>query len=86
MWRVHRQTYTGEWNLFVAWCDAHEVTRVTMPAADATVALCLQSVVNRAKIFALEKATSTAIASNQKIILFNHEPTQSPAECCDEEV
>jgi integrase len=39
----------------------------------------LQSVANRAKTFAPVKAASAAIAFYQKINLFSHEPTQSPA-------
>jgi hypothetical protein len=38
------------------------VPRVTLPAMDVTVALYLQSVVNRAKIFAPVKTASAAIA------------------------
>ncbi len=52
-----------------------------MPASDGTVALYMQSVMNGAKTFALVKAASTAIAFYQKINLFDHEPTQSPAIC-----
>ena len=37
--------------------------------------------VNGAKTFAPVKAASAAIAFNQKINLFSHEPTQSPAVC-----
>jgi hypothetical protein len=55
------------------------LTRDTLQAADATVALYLQSVVNRAKTFAPAKAASAVIAYYQKINHFNHEPTQSPA-------
>ena len=73
------KTYIGQWNLFVTWCAALEMPRVTMPLANATVALYLQSVVNRANTFATVKAASAAIAFYQDIILFNHEPTQSPA-------
>jgi hypothetical protein len=39
----------------------------------------LQSVANGAKTFAPLKAASAAIAFYQKITLFSHEPTQSPA-------
>jgi integrase len=41
----------------------------------------LQSVVNGAKTFAPVKAASAAIDFYQKINLFSHEPTQSPAVC-----
>jgi len=71
-------TYTGQWNMFVAWCDVVEVPRVTLPAADATLALYLQSAANRAKTSAPVKAASAAIAFYQKINLFDHEPTHSP--------
>jgi len=74
-------TYIGHWNLFVAWCNALAVPRVTLPTTDGTVALYLQSVVNRAKTFAPVKSSSAAIAFYQKINLFQHEPTQYPAVC-----
>jgi hypothetical protein len=70
-------TYTCQWNMFVAWCDAQAVPRVTLPSTDVTVALYLQSVVKRAKNFAPVKAASTAMFFFQKINLFNNEPTQS---------
>jgi integrase len=41
----------------------------------------MQSVMNNAKTFAPVKAASAAIAFYQKINLFDHEPTQSPAVC-----
>ena len=41
----------------------------------------MQSVANNAKTFAPVKAASAAIAFYQKINLFSHEPTQSPAAC-----
>ena len=56
------KTFTDKWNMLVAWCDTLEVPRVSLSAADATVALYLQSVVNRAKIFAPVKTASAAIA------------------------
>ncbi len=55
--------------------------RVSLPASDNTVILYMQSVMNGAKTFAPVKAASTAIAFYQKINLFDHEPTQSPAVC-----
>ncbi len=73
------KTYTGQFNLFVACCGALAESRVPLPASDATVALYLQSVANAAKTFAPVKAASSAIAFYQKINLFTHEPTQSPA-------
>jgi hypothetical protein len=41
----------------------------------------LQSVVNRAKTFAPVKAASAVISFYQKINIFSHEPTQTPAVC-----
>ena len=73
--------YTGQFNMFVAWCDARAEPRETLPASDGTVALYLQSVMNNANTFAPVKAASAAIAFYQKINLFDHEPTQSPAPC-----
>ncbi len=67
--------------MLVAWCDARAEPRETLPASDGTVAMCLQSVMNTAKTFAPVKAASTAITFYQKINLFDHEPTQSPAVC-----
>ncbi len=67
--------------MFVAWCDALEEPRSTLPASDGTVAMYLQSMMNNAKSVAPVKAASFAIASYQKIILFDHEPIQSPAVC-----
>ena len=55
--------------------------QVPLPASDAMVALYLQSVMNDAKTFAPVKAASAAIAFYQKINLFDHEPTRSPAVC-----
>lgn len=75
------KTYTGQWNLFVEWCGSLVIPRSPLPAEDATVALYLQSVMNGAKTFAPVKAASAAIAFYQKINLFAHEPTQSPAAC-----
>jgi hypothetical protein len=45
------------------------------------VAMYLQSVVNGAVTFAPVKAASAAITFYQKINLFSHEHTQSPAVC-----
>ena len=55
--------------------------RVSLLASDDTVVLYLQAVMNSAKTCAPVKAASAAIAFYQKINLFNHEPTQSPATC-----
>jgi hypothetical protein len=54
--------YTGQFNMFVVWCESLADPRVPLPASDATVALYLQSVVNGAKSFAPVKAASAAIA------------------------
>jgi hypothetical protein len=67
--------------MFVASCDALEVPRVFLPAADSMLALYLQTVVHWAKTFALVNAASDGIALYQKVHLFDHEPTQSPAVC-----
>ena len=55
-------TYSGQFNMFVEWCASLAIPRAPLPASDATVALYLQSVVNRAKTFAPVKAASAAIA------------------------
>jgi integrase len=75
------KTYTGQRNMFVRWCDALTVPRVPLPSTDDTMAMYLQSVENGAKTFAPVKAASAAFAFYQKINLFRHEPTQSPAVC-----
>ena len=73
--------YTGQFNMFVTWCDALAEPRASLPASDGIVALYTQSIMNGAKTFAPVKAASAAIAFYQKINLFDHEPTQSPAVC-----
>ncbi len=73
--------YTDQFNMFVNWCDALAEPRASLPASDGTVALYMQSVMNGAKTFAPVKAASAAIAFYQKINLFDHEPTLSPAVC-----
>jgi hypothetical protein len=73
--------YTGQFNMFVAWCDARAEPRETLPASDGTMALYLQSVMNTAKTFAPVKAACAAIAFYRKINLFDTEPTQSLAVC-----
>ena len=73
--------YTGQFNMFVSWCDSLAEPRASLPASEGTVALYLQAVMNGAKTFAPVKAASAAIAFYQKINLFSHEPTQSPAVC-----
>jgi integrase len=73
--------YTGQFNMFVAWCEARAEPRASLPASEATVALYLQSVMNNAKTIAPVKAASAAIAFFQKINLYDHDPTQAPAVC-----
>ncbi len=55
-------TYPGQFNMFVEWCASLAVPRAPLPASDASVALYLQSVVNRARTVAPVKAASAAIA------------------------
>ena len=59
------KTYTGQWNLFVAWCESLAELRVPLPVSDGSLALYLQAVVNGAKSFAPVKAASAAIAFYQ---------------------
>ncbi len=54
--------YDGQFRMCVAWCGALVEPRVPLPASDASVAMCLLSVVNDAKSFAPVKAASAAIA------------------------
>ena len=75
--------YTGQFNMLVAWCEALAEPRASLPASDTMVAFYLQAVMNGANTFAPVKAASAAIAFYQKIILFSHEPTQSPAACLE---
>ncbi len=55
--------------------------KIPLPASDASVAMYLQTAVNDAKSFAPVKAASVAITFFQKVIIFDHEPTQCPAAC-----
>ncbi len=55
--------------------------RASLLASNGTAALYMQSVMNGAKRFAPAKAAPAAIASYQKINLFDHEPTESLAVC-----
>jgi len=73
--------YVKPWNKFVIWCGERLSERCPLPASDITVALYLQSVADGAKSFAPVKSHSAAIAFFQKVNLFNHLPTQSPAVC-----
>jgi hypothetical protein len=75
------KTYTGQFNLFAAWCGALVELIVPLLASNMTVAWYLQSMANAAKTFAPVKAASSAIAFYQTINLLTHEPTQSPAVC-----
>ena len=80
-----RRSYVGPWNQFVSWCNSLSQPRSPLPASDATVALYLQFVFNRAQrenlSFSLVKSASAAIAFFQKVNLFDHLPTLSPAAC-----
>ena len=69
--------YAGPWQHFVEWCSSLARPRCPLPADDFTVALYLQSVVERSKSFALVKSASAAIDFFQKVNLFNHLPTHS---------
>ncbi len=55
-----------------------KVPRYPLPVDEITVALYLQSLVERANTFAPVKSASVAIAYSQKINLQHHLPTQSP--------
>ena len=72
------EAYRGPWNSFVDWCTRLKVPRCPLPADEMTVALYLQSVVERSNTFAPVKSASAAIAYFQKINLHHHLPTQSP--------
>jgi hypothetical protein len=74
-------TYSGQFNMFFEWCASLAVPRAPLPASEATVALYLQSLVNRAKTFTTVKAAVTTIAFYQRVNLFDHGPTQCPAVC-----
>ncbi len=67
-------TYSCQFNMFVYWCASLAVPRAPLPASDATVALYLQSVVNRTKPFAPVKAVSATIAFYQRVNLFDQGP------------
>jgi hypothetical protein len=73
--------YVKPWNKFLIWCGERLSERCPLPASDITVAFYLQSVADGAKPFALVESHSAAIAFFQKVNLFNHLPTQSPAVC-----
>ena len=69
------EAYRGPWNHFVVWYACLKVPRCAMPAYEMTVALHLQSVIERSNTFAPVKSASAAIAYFQKINLQHHLPT-----------
>ena len=71
--------YVGPWTHFVNWCASLAVPRCPLPASEITVALFLRSVVERSKSYGPVKSHSAAIAFYQKVNLFGHLPTRSPA-------
>jgi hypothetical protein len=71
--------YRGPWAHFVTWCSSLAAPRRPLPAEEITAALYLQSVVERSDTFAPVKSASAAIAFFQKVNLYNHLPTLSPA-------
>ncbi len=56
------KAYRGPWNHFVDLCACMKVPRCPLPGDEIAVALYLQSVVERAKIFATVNSASAAIA------------------------
>ena len=54
--------YAGPWHHFEEWCSSLARPRCPLPANDFTVALYLQSVVERSKSFAPVKIALEAIA------------------------
>jgi len=68
-------------NMLVALCNALTEPRASLMASDGIVALYLHSLMVGAKTIAPVKAASAVIAFYQKINLFSHEPTHSPAVC-----
>ncbi len=54
--------YLGPWSNFVDWCASLDVPRCSLPASQMTVAMYLQSVVDRSKSYAPVKSHSAAIA------------------------
>ena len=68
--------YVGPWKAFVSWCGSLEKPRCPLPAADITVAMFLQLLVEKSVTFAPVKKASAAIAFFQKVNLFDHLPTR----------
>ena len=68
----------GRWNHFVDWCACMKVPRRPLPADEMTVAIYLQTLVERANTFTPVKSASAAIAYFKKINLQHHLPTKSP--------
>jgi len=71
------EAYLGPWNYIVDGRACLRVPRCPLPADEMTVALYLQSVVERANAFAPVKSASADIAYFQKINLQHHLPTMS---------
>ncbi len=71
--------YVGPWTQFVNWCASLAIRRCPLPTSEITVALYLRSVVARSKSYGPVKSHSAAIAFYQKVNLFGHLPTRSPA-------
>ena len=71
--------YVGPWTHFVDLCASLLAPRCPLPPSEMMVALYLRSVVERSKSHAPVKSHSEAIAFYQKVNLFGHLPTRSPA-------
>jgi hypothetical protein len=56
-----------------------DVPRCPLPASEMTLALYLRSVIERFKSYGPVKSHPAAIAFYQKVNLFGHLPTRSPA-------
>jgi hypothetical protein len=73
--------YVGPWNAFGLWCSALMRPRRPLPADDITVALYIQSLMDKANSFSTIKSASAYIAFFHKINLFNNQPTMAPEVC-----
>ena len=71
--------YVGLWTQFEDWRVSLVVPRCPLPTSEMTVALYLRSVVERSRSYAPVKSPSDAIAFYQKVNMFGHLPTRSPA-------
>ena len=71
--------YRGPWAHFVSWCSSLAAPRCSLPDEEITLALYLQSMVERSSTFAAVKSASAAIAFFHKVNMYNHLPTQPPA-------